>query len=91
LPIADPNEALADRKNGEPVHFDCVLAELAAAEKPENGDILSYIGGGRFGIVHFNGGRSENSSFTIKKIFEWEDKEQRAEWRDVIASHYPLS
>jgi hypothetical protein len=91
LQITDPNEALVDRTTGEPVHFDCVLAELTAAEKPENGDVLSYIGGGRFGIVHFNDGRGDNPNFTIKKIFEWENKEQKAEWRDVIASHYSIT
>ncbi|MDR2072055.1 MAG: hypothetical protein LBP60_01290 [Spirochaetaceae bacterium] len=92
-PITDMHTALTDKKTGNPVHFDCVMAELMAQETPEKGDVLSYIGGGRFGIVHFNssGEKKEHGAFTIKKILEWEDKENRAEWRAFIADHYSLT
>ena len=86
-PIVDAQTALTDKLTGEPVHFDCVMSELAKQEKPEAGDTLSYIGGGRFGIVHFGGGRV----FAIKKIVEWEDKEKKVEWRGVIADHYSIT
>ncbi|GHV85464.1 hypothetical protein AGMMS50230_10720 [Spirochaetia bacterium] len=90
-PITDIHAALTDR-NGEAVHFDCVMTELAEHETLEEGDTLSYIGGGRFGIVHFNNpGRVETKKFTIKKILEWENKENRAEWRGVIADHYSIT
>ena len=89
--IADINSALIDKKTGEPVHFDCAITELAEQETLEEGDVLSYIGGGRFGIVHFNSGRGESRSFTIKKIVEWEDKEKRVEWRSTIANHYSVT
>jgi len=91
LPITDPFDALSDRKSGAPVHFDCVFSELAEQEILEAGDTLSYIGGGRFGIVHLNGEKGDTKKFTIKKIFEWEDKEKRAEWRGVIADRYSIT
>ena len=90
LPITDSHSALSDR-NGEPVHFDCVMAELSVEEKLETGDVLSYIGGGRFGVIHFNDDRGEQKKFSIKKIIEWEDKEKRAEWRNIIAEHYSIT
>ena len=89
-PINDAHAAMADRRNGEPVHFDCVMAELLEKETLEKGDSLSYIGGGRFGIVQMNGRNGETAYFTIKKIVEWEDKENRASWRNAFADHYSL-
>jgi hypothetical protein len=90
-PIPAPNEALSDRKNGNPVHFDCAMAELAKHENLETGEAISYLGGGRFGVVSFNGGKGENGNFSIKKIVEWEDKEKRAQWRGIIADHYSIT
>ena len=89
--ISDGHAALADRRSGEPVHFDCVMAELLENETLEKGDFLSYIGGGRFGIVEFNGRKGESKYFTIKKIVEWEDKENRAPWRYTFADNYSLT
>ena len=89
--ITDVPAALTDRLTGKPVHFDCVMAELAKQETLEAGDTLSYIGGGRFGIICFNTGKGESRNFSIKKIFEWEDKEKRAEWRGAISDHYSIT
>jgi len=92
-PITDLYAALTDVHAGGAVHFDCVMVELAKREILEEGDTLSYVGGGRFGIVHFanSGEKRGQKAFTIKKVFEWEDKEKRAEWRDVIADHYSIT
>ncbi|MDR2028362.1 MAG: hypothetical protein LBP93_02350 [Treponema sp.] len=96
-PIRDLSAAFSDRSSGAAVHFDCVIARLAENEILQKGDAITYIGGGRFGIVHFNnpsdfqGRSSDPRKFTIKKIFEWEDKENRAEWRKSIADHYSLT
>jgi len=91
-PITDLSAALTD-KNGGTVHFDCVMAELSKREELEEGDVLSYVGGGRFGIVRFASPaeRKSQRAFTIKRILEWEDKDQRAEWRDIIADHYSIT
>ena len=98
-PIRDIGAAIQDKNSAAPIHFDCVIARLSEAETLEPGDVICYIGGGRFGVVCFAGQRSglrnpagENvRAFTIKKIFEWEDKEQRALWRASIADHYSLT
>ncbi|MDR2758970.1 MAG: hypothetical protein LBB78_06295 [Spirochaetaceae bacterium] len=96
-PIKDLSTALSDKATGQAVHFDCAVAKIAGEETLERGDTITYIGGGRFGIVQFSaqeGGRkgSEGSrNFTIKKILEWEDKEHRADWRKNIADHYSVT
>jgi hypothetical protein len=104
-PIEDPSAAIEDRLSGGPVHFDCVISRLSESESLEKGEVISYIGGGRFGIVRFNEPRAgakifrrddafpeeTGRVFIIKKIFELEDKERRAEWRGSIADHYSMT
>jgi hypothetical protein len=89
-PIKDLSAALTDKATGEAVHFDCVIARLAESEKLEQGDAVTYIGGGRFGVVHFTN-PNDTRGFSIKKIFEWEDKENRAEWRKSLADHFSIT
>jgi hypothetical protein len=86
-PIKDIGAAMTDKESGLPVHFDCVVARLTEGEILEKGDSIAYIGGGRFGVVHFENPQ-DPKSFTIKKIFEWENKENRAEWRTLVSGHY---
>jgi hypothetical protein len=86
-PIKDIASAIADKDSGVPIHFDCVVARLQEGETLEKGDVISYIGGGRFGIVHYVN-LQDPRNFTIKKIFEWENKDNRAEWRSTVSSHY---
>jgi hypothetical protein len=96
-PIKDISAAITDRNSGQPVHFDCVLARISDGENLDRGDAVSYIGGGRFGIVHFSNSpedqrrSGEFRKFVIKKVFEWEDKENRAEWRQSIRDHYSVT
>jgi hypothetical protein len=87
---------MTDRETGAPVHFECVAAKISGEENPEKGDTVTYIGGGRFGIVRFGGsearGRGEDGrSFTIKKIIEWENKDTRAEWRSEVSDHFSVT
>ncbi|MDR2501352.1 MAG: hypothetical protein LBD37_09810 [Treponema sp.] len=89
-PIRDISAAITDRHTGSPAHFDCILSQIKEVEPLEQGDEISYIGGGRFGVVHFIQPR-HSRSFKIKKILEWEDKEHRAEWRTGIADCYSLT
>jgi hypothetical protein len=53
-PIKDLAAAIADKDSGQAVHFDCIIRRLAESEILERGDTIAYIGGGRFGVVHFN-------------------------------------
>jgi len=88
--IKDITMAIADKDTNTPVHFDCVIVQTFKHEILEKGDVIAYIGGGRFGIVHYN--NSPNMPpFKIKKILEWEDKENRAEWRKTISDRYSLT
>jgi hypothetical protein len=77
------------------VHFDCVTARIAGGEVLEKDEVVTYIGGGRFGIVCFDEQDSSNKTgsgnFKIKKIIEWENKDKRAEWRSVICEHYSVT
>jgi hypothetical protein len=72
------------------VHFDCVIERITGGESLEPGDAVAYIGGGRFGVVHFNN-LPDTKDFKIKKILEWEDKENRAEWRKTISDHFSMT
>jgi hypothetical protein len=109
--IKEMASALSDKNTGEPVHFDCVIAKISENETLEPGDTISYIGGGRFGIIRFNnppgfsGERDARNrpeaawfssslgtrDFKIKKILEWENKEERAEWRRIISEHFSVT
>jgi len=89
-PIKDISTAIADPETGKPVHFDCVIDSIIKKERLESGDTVSYIGGGRFGIVHYNN-PPDTRDFKIKKIFEWENKENRSEWRLLISNHFAVT
>jgi hypothetical protein len=85
--IKDITTAIADPDTGKPVHFDCVIDSIIGNERLESGDTVSYIGGGRFGIIHFNN-PPDARDFRIKKVLEWENKENRSEWRMSISDHF---
>lgn len=83
-PITDIASAISDREGDEVFHFDCIAAKLKERETLGEGDSLTYIGGGRFGIVH----HVSQKKFTIKKIIEWDQREERVSWRKLVADHY---
>ncbi|MCR4823048.1 MAG: hypothetical protein K5873_09285 [Treponema sp.] len=84
-PIADIANAITNRGSGKPVHFDCVITKLAEEEKLEQNDKISYIGQGRFGVLHFDNPHDQKH-FTIKKIIEWEARDsERGDWRNEMA------
>ena len=85
--ITELSSAINDRVSGNPIHFDCALEELKKSEKLEEGDTITYIGQGRFGIVN-HPNPHDMKHFTIKKIIEWEDKEKKADWRTQMAELY---
>jgi hypothetical protein len=89
-PIKDISAAISEPDTGKPVHFDCVINRIIEKEKLETGDTVSYIGGGRFGIIHFNN-PPDTRDFKIKKIFEWENKEVRSEWRVTMGDCFVVT
>jgi hypothetical protein len=86
-PIKDLAAALTDKTTGVPVHFDCILSTLGEREPLEDGDQLAYIGGGRFGIIHYNDPR-DHRTFQIRKVLQWEDQNTRSDWRKQVADRY---
>jgi hypothetical protein len=88
-PIKDLSAALADKTDGNPVHFDCVLHFLQQNETLREDEAILYIGQGRFAVIKY-ASMVTMKEFTIVRIIEWEDKNQRAEWRNTIADHFSL-
>ncbi|MFQ3546977.1 MAG: hypothetical protein SNJ56_01465 [Termitinemataceae bacterium] len=88
--VHELSSALSDPTSGNPVHFDCVLRHLAEQERLADGDIITYLGGGRFGIVQFTNPQ-DPSKFIIKRIIQWEDKDKRAPWRKTVADNFSLT
>ena len=85
--ITDVASAFADKNTGAPVHFECVLKEIEASEKLNENEKIAYIGQGRFGILYYENPRDARK-FTIKKIIEWENKENKNEWREELSGLY---
>ena len=89
-PVRDITIAVGDKETNAAVHFDCILARLNQSEPLEKGESITYIGGGRFGVIRQ--GTPENpKKFIIKKIFEWEEKDNRASWRGTVSDHYSIT
>ena len=89
-PIKDIATAISDKESGNPVHFDCVLARIVEMEQLETNDSVCYIGGGRFGVIHYNN-PPDMRDFTVKRILEWEVKEKNYEWRKPISEYFSLT
>ncbi len=87
-PINDVSSAMANKGSGNPVHFDCIISKLAETEQVGENEKITYIGQGRFGVVHFEN-MHDLRHFQIKKIIEWEERDAaRAQWRDTMAGLY---
>jgi len=89
-PIKEFATALSHPATGQPVHFDCAISRLAERENLEKGDTIGYIGGGRFGVIHFSSPQNPKN-FTIKKILEWESNEIRSDWRVALCEHFSVT
>ncbi len=85
--IVDLASSLADRKTGEPLHFDCILKQLQETEKLEQNQKITYIGQGRFAVVYFKNPQ-DTREFSIIRIIEWEEREKKFDWRSKIASQF---
>jgi hypothetical protein len=89
-PIKELSSALSEPASGNPIHFDCAINKLIDEEVLERGDTISYIGGGRFGVIHYNN-PPDTRDFRIKKILEWENRENRSEWRVAISDYFTVT
>jgi len=89
-PIKEMSTAISEPVSGNPVHFDCAINRIIEEETLERGDTVSYIGGGRFGIIHYNN-PPDIRDFKIRKVLEWENKETRSEWRVAISDYFTVT
>lgn len=85
--ITDITSALTDKQSGQPIHFDCALSEVSKNENLAENEKIAYIGQGRFGVLSYENIRDQRH-FTIKKIIEWEDRENKAGWRNELSEAY---
>jgi hypothetical protein len=83
-PIEDITSAIADRTTGKPAHFDCILQQLGKSESLGDNDKITYIGQGRFAVLHFDNPR-DLKTFRIVKTIEWESRDTKIEWRDEMS------
>jgi hypothetical protein len=88
--ITDITAAITDKDSGLPVHFDCVIERITSMETLEPNDSICYIGGGRFGILHYNN-PPDTRDFVIKKILEWELKETNTKWRRPFSEYFSVT
>ena len=86
-PIKDLASALTDTKTNTPVHFDCVLDMLNQTEILKDGEVIVYIGQGRFAVIQYVSPVTMKE-FNIIRIIEWEDKNNRSAWRKDIADQF---
>jgi hypothetical protein len=86
-PITDIASAIADKSSGQPLHFDCVLNQVKEAEPTGENEKVAYIGQGRFAVLQYENIRDQRH-FTIKKIIEWESREQQSQWREELSGLY---
>ena len=86
-PITEIASAIADKNSGEPIHFDCALNEVKQAEPTGENEKIAYIGQGRFAVLSYENIRDQRH-FTIKKIIEWESREQQSQWREELSGLY---
>ncbi|MCR4790000.1 MAG: hypothetical protein K5839_02855 [Treponemataceae bacterium] len=83
-PIEELATAMGSKEKGEPVHFDCVLDKLKESEKLLPDESIAYIGQGRFGVVTYPDPKDQ-IHFNIRRIIEWEERDNPMEWRQEIA------
>ncbi|MDR0301725.1 MAG: hypothetical protein LBI04_05350 [Treponema sp.] len=88
--ITDITSAIADKETGRPIHFSCVLGRVTDMVSLETNDSVCYIGGGRFGVVHYNN-PPDIKDFTIKRIIEWEEKDNSSDWRVSISEYFSIT
>lgn len=85
--ITEISSALSDPNTKEPIHFDCAIKLISEKESLTPNEKITYIGQGRFGVVHFDNPH-DLRKFTILRIIDWENKEQQPSWRTEISDQF---
>lgn len=85
--ITDIASSITDKASGKPAHFECVFDEIQKGEKLGENEKVCYIGQGRFGVLYFENPRDQRH-FTIKKVIEYENRDEKPEWRNELSELY---
>jgi hypothetical protein len=85
--IRNLNLAIANKDDGSPTHFDCIIKQIANEETLSNYEKVCYLGGGSFGIVRQKSGPG-SKSFFIRKRIQYEKTDQSFEWRNNVSSQF---
>lgn len=85
--IDDMAYAISDKVTGAPVHFDCVLKKIVESETVAADEKITYIGQGRFGVVHYPNPR-DFKHFEIRRIIQWEERDSHFDWRQKITDTF---
>jgi hypothetical protein len=84
-PVYDLSTALAaNREQGDPAHFDCVLERVTDSESIGPSERLVYLGSGCFGVVEQKD--KGEGSFLVKRRIQWEKEGEKKEWRKGLSS-----
>ncbi len=86
--IFDLSSALAGKVGGQPVHFDCALAQASEGERLEPTEKIAYIGRGAFAVVEYRD--KSMTAFTIKRRIQWEKEGEKFDWRRTIQQRIGL-
>ena len=73
--------AISVGEDNRPAHFDCVLKLLSETEDLGPKEKITYIGNGNFAIVSGKAGKN----LVIRKKIEFENRENKGEWRKRIS------
>jgi hypothetical protein len=82
--VIDLHTAIADRDSGGPIHFDCALERVAAAERLGPNEKIIYSGGGCFAVVEYRG--ASETAFVVKRRIPFEKEGAKHEWRTTLRS-----
>lgn len=88
-PIEDLASAISSKENDEPIHYDCVIKKLTSEEKLLPNENITYIGQGKFAVVHFEN-PNDYKHFSIKRTIEWENREEKNVWRKEIEEAFSM-
>ncbi len=84
--------AITDPKSGEPQSIEDVIVKLSANRELAENQRIAYIGAGRFALIRREpgkpaGGRSGKEKQVIEEIIEYEEGNERAQWRMDLKRH----
>lgn len=66
--------------SGDYIHFDCALEEIKSEEKPRDGQVVSYIGSGNFGLCE----KDESGKWAILKTIQYESSDKNKQIKEYV-------